>query len=228
MRQLFNLGTLNIFTDASVKEISKGRYISCAGCVCVITKEDGNTDIIEQQYSVIDNATNNKGELCAVYMGVMLAIKYRYQFNRINIISDSQFSIFGLTKWIYNWRDNIKNNNYISNSSKSEVSNQDLFKLIINTIILYNLKICLYHQKGHSNTNDKMKKARQVFFTSNGIKLDDFELKSICYYNDIVDKYTKYKLNESPIDIKIPIQYNANFNVSTYSNLIDNNNYFNN
>ena len=220
MRQLFNIGTLNIFTDASVKQKNNKEYVSCAGCVCVITKEDGNTEIIEQQYSVIDNATNNKGELCAVYMGVMLAIKYRYQFNRINIISDSQFSIYGLTKWIYNWRNNIKNNNYMSSSG--EVANQDLFKLIINNIILYKLRVNLYHQKGHANTSDKLSKAKQVFYKSNGILLDDFELRTICYYNDIVDKYSRYKLNEIPLDIKIPIQYNANFNTSIYKNLINN------
>lgn len=221
MRSLFNIGTLNIFTDASVKSKADGNYISCYGAVCVVTNQDGSTTVIEEQYEVMDNATNNRGELCGIYLGLLLAIKYRNQFNRINILSDSQFSIFSLTKWIYGWVRHIKDNMYIS-SSDAEVANQDMIKLIINTVLLNNIHVNFYHQKGHANTNKMIKKARQVFYNSNGIWLDDFELKSVCYYNDRVDIYTGYKLNEIPVDYKVAINYNAQFNVQKYKNLINN------
>ena len=54
-----------------------------------------NNYIIDSDYLVF-NATNNLGELYAVYLGVLLALKYRNRYDVINIISDSQFSIFSL------------------------------------------------------------------------------------------------------------------------------------
>lgn len=221
MRNLFNINTLNIFTDASVKSKDDGDFISCAGAVCVITKNDGNTEVIEQQYMVLDNATNNRGEVYAVYMGVLLALKYRYQFQKINIISDSQFAIYGLTKWIYNWKANAKND-ILKNASGKEVANQDLFKMIINTIICNQLYVNFFHQKGHANEPSKMEKARSTFYVSNGIILNDFELQSICYYNDMVDIFTRYKLNEIPVNIRMPLIYGCNFNESEYKELVNN------
>lgn len=221
MRRLFNIGTLNIFTDASVKQKIDKSYISCYGAICVITKENGETEIIEQAYEIADNTTNNRGELCGIYLSVLLAIKYRNNFDRINIISDSQFSVFSLTKWIYKWTNNIKDNSYLS-SNGTEVANQDMIKLIINTILLNRLPINIYHQKGHANTNKMFNKARSVFQNSNGILLDEFEVKTICHYNDLVDIYTGYKLNEIPVNYILPINYNANFNTKQYKSLVNN------
>lgn len=221
MRQLFNIGTLNIFTDASVKQKRDKGYISCYGAICVVTRENGETEIIEQSYEIIDNATNNKGELCGIYLSVLLAIKYRNNFNKINIISDSQFSVFSLTKWIYKWVNNIQDNRYIS-SSNADVANQDMIKLIINTILLNNLHVNIYHQKGHANTNKMFNRARTVFQNSNGILLDDFETRAICHYNDLVDIYTGYKLNEIAVNYMLPLNYNAKFNTKKYKSLINN------
>lgn len=221
MRNLFNLNTLNIFTDASVKSKQDGNFISCAGAVCVITKEDGSTEIVDQNYIVLDNATNNRGEIYAVYMGVLFALKYRNNFEKINIISDSQFAIYGLTRWIYNWKASATINSF-KNGSKKTVANQDIFKLIINTIIMNKLYVNFYHQKGHANKSSELEKARSTFYVSNGISLNDFELQSICYYNDIVDINSRYKLNETPINLRMPLKYPTNFNDIQYKKLINN------
>lgn len=221
MRKLFNVNTLNIFADASIKQKEDGNYISCSGALCVITKNDGSTEVIDQDYIVLDNSTNNRGETYAVYMAVLFALKYRYQFDVINVISDSQFVIYSLTKWIFKWINNIKDDSYI-NASGNEVANQDFIKMIINTIIMNNIYINFYHQKGHANTNSKTSKAKHVFYKSNGIMLDDFEVKSICYYNDMVDIYSRYKLEEIPMNIRMPLIYGCNFNEKQYKELVNN------
>lgn len=221
MKILFRENTLNIFTDASVKQKPNGNYISCPGAIAVMTKEysEDGIGIIDHAYTVLDNATNNAGEIHAVYLGVLLALKYRDKFERINIISDSQFSIYGLTKWIYNWKNNIVNDNYISSSNKL-VANQDMFKKIIHLILLNNIKINFYHQKGHAV--GAVKKARQVFNTSNGILLDDFELMLINKFNDIIDVFTGEKLDEPAIEFRHMLKYSARFNSRQYKELVNN------
>lgn len=222
MKILFREDTLNIFTDASVKSKSNDEYISCPGAICVCTKEytEDNIGIFDYAYSVLDNATNNRGEIYAVYLGVLLALKYRYRFKRINIISDSQFAIYGLTKWIYNWRYSINSKDQYVSSSKKEVVNQDIFKMIIHTIISNNLKVNFYHQKGHCVGN--LRKARQVFHTSNGFILDDFELGLINKFNDIVDVFTGEKLDEPAVSFRPMLQYSARFNINVYRQLVNN------
>ena len=218
-RYLFNIGTLNICTDASVKNLGN-KYISCAGCICVITKENGSTEVIEEKYFVLDDASNNRGELYAICQAILLAIKYRNNFNTINILSDSQFSIFGLREWVYKWRKNIVNDTYVNVSGKS-VANQDLFKFAIHTILSSNIHINFYHQKGHSYTTKGMKKARNVFRNSNGFDLPDVELEAICYYNDLVDINTGYKLSENAYKIPMPLIYTSNFDEKQYRKLVN-------
>lgn len=218
-RQLFNIGTLNIFTDASVKQLGNGKYVSCAGCICVMTKDNGSTEVIDERYFVLNDATNNRGELYGICQAVMIALEYRHMFNKINILSDSQFSIFGLREWIYKWKNNMRNDLYL-NAAGKEVANQDLFKFIIHTVITNNLYINFYHQKGHANNNKGIKRAKRVFYQSNKVDLDVQEVSAICYYNDLVDINTGYKLDENARNIVMPLIYSGDFDVKKYRNLI--------
>ena len=108
MGYLFNERTLNIFTDASIKQNKNGTFVASSAAIAVDINHIQNNYIIDSDYLVF-NATNNLGELYAVYLGVLLALKYRNRYDVINIISDSQFSIFSLSRWIWNWRNNINN-----------------------------------------------------------------------------------------------------------------------
>lgn len=223
--QLFNPDTLNIFTDASTIEIDKtqGLYRTSAGAVCVMTSPDGETRIINEVCTVIENSTNNFGELFGIYSGVLKALEYRYQFNRINIISDSQFAVYGLTRWIWNWRNNIQDDMYM-NSSGKEVVNQDLFKRIINLILYNGLYINIYHQKGHCLNHPG--RSKRTFFTSNGIELNLVESRLIGKYNDYVDRYSRKQLQIKGADIVFPLYYYGDFNKGSYRKLVNNRNIF--
>ena len=217
MSYLFNERTLNIFTDASIKQNKNGTFVASSAAIAVDSNCIQNNYIIDSDYLVF-NATNNLGELYAVYLGVLLALKYRNRYDVVNIISDSQFSIFSLSRWIWNWRNNINNGIYY-NSSGSPVANQDIIIKIVNLIISSNLNVNLYHQKGHAL--NKVKKSKETFFRSNGIMLDDFEANRISFYNDFVDNFSRDKLIKNNKVLVSPLQYRADFNQELYKNLIN-------
>lgn len=216
MNKLFNKGVLNIFTDASVRSKGDGTFISCPGAIAVVTNSDDQYNgVIDCSYEVLDNATNNRGEMYGLYLGVLLAIKYKNSYSKINILSDSQISIYGISKWIFDWKD--MNNSYI-NKSGVEVANQDIIKKIIHNILMYDLNVSFYHQKGHCLGNTS--KSKSTFKRSNNIDLNDREAEVISYYNDMIDVFTGTKLNEVPINLNFKLNYLTNFDIGKYKQLI--------
>ena len=229
MNNVFNHYTLNIFTDASVKKINN-ETISCSGALVEL-----NGQILETDYNVNRHSTNNDGEIKAIYLGVLKAIKYRNlipQLTRINLFSDSRICVMGLREWIYNWMNNI-NGFRMYSSSGQEVANQDIIIEIIRTILVNNLSINILHIKGHVNVNNVDPKnkhsivyAKKVYKEINGLDITIDTIKSLCRYNDIVDNITRPPLdaifkNErkcSPVFIYDP----RVINLDTYSTLINN------
>lgn len=184
---LGNSNTLNIFTDASIKQVGQ-ETVGCAGAFCVAGKD---RTIINQTNRILRHATNNSSEITAVKLGIDLAIDYRNDFDTINLFSDSKICIYGLREWIFNWIDNMSNG-VLYNSSNTEVANQEMFKKIINLITHYNLNIHLYHVKGHVNINSikSVLNAIRVFNISNGIILPTQDMIDISDMNNYVDIFT--------------------------------------
>lgn len=199
--QFFNMLTLNIFTDASVKTLQDGTVLSCPGSICVVTDSFGNTYKLEEDFderNIVIGSTNNDGEIRAVALGVYYAIKYKNSFQFINLFSDSNTCIQGLNDWIFRWVKNIRGDR-LYGSSKKPVANQDIISSIVNTIIENDININLYHQKGHvKNSSQGHEKCFNDFLTTNGInKSMDIDLiKCISFYNEYVDDKTKETLNK--------------------------------
>lgn len=143
---LFNKNTLNIFTDASVCQKD---HNTCPGFVSYIGK-----DRINEKYLILDHSTNNEGEIYAIYMAITEAILKKPFISRINIFSDSRISVMGLREWIFNWIQNRKDS-VLYNSSGEIVKNQELFLNCVFLILKYNLKIHLYHVRGHMNPGNE-------------------------------------------------------------------------
>lgn len=179
--------SINIFTDASLTKIDNEPIIS-SGYALV---KDG---IIERSdFSVFCNATNNYGELFAIYMGIKAAIDYKNIAKRINLFSDSRISVYSLREWIFKWR--VVNNDFISGSGK-RAENQDVIHMIIDSISMNNLPINIYCQRGHKNSdsNANVVQQRDYFYQENGIYLPLETASKICYYNDFVDTMTRNNL----------------------------------
>lgn len=194
---MFNDNTLNIFTDASIKAFPSGETVGCSGAH-IVTGNDAVTRIIEQPRIIIRDTTNNNSEIKAIALGVQYALKYRAQFQTINIISDSKICVLGLREWIFNWIRDSKLNQPLVSSQKKEVANQEVFLGIIYTILNNNLNFNLYHQNGHINVNNSkdMIKAKNTFRISNHIvhDIDDVLMRNMSIANDIVDRFTKTEL----------------------------------
>jgi ribonuclease HI len=191
---------LEIYTDASIRTFNN-RTFGCSGAICPIT---GNS-----MYTINPDTTNNKSELLAIFNGVKLAYGLTWDLpeeHEIHIYSDSQFAIFGLTKWIYGWLRNRDKNGVMYGSNKLPVKNQELFAMILTFMVKNNLKIHFHHQSGHVNyaSEKSLTEANEVFYKSNGYYLAREDIYKISYYNDIVDKASRAKLdnidvNEFPV-----------------------------
>lgn len=216
---VFNDKTLNIFTDASVYKYN-GETLGAPGYVAVI----GN-NVVNQRTIILRESTNNESELYAIYMAIQYALPNRDKVEVINIFSDSQFSVFGLREWIFNWVNHIKNDK-LYNSSDKEVANQHIFMNIVYTILYYNLKVSIYHNRGHFKDNQVKEFVR--LFTKHNFLNDYIDYQTayrIMHYNDIVDKNTRSLLHTTevfPPKLDIPVYLARNdLNMNHYKKLLN-------
>ena len=211
---------MNIFTDASIMTSKFGETIGCAGAICY---EDNNIC----KYEILRDSTNNISEITAVKLGVLLALENRHFFDSFNIYADSQWSIFGLTKWIRSWAENTTDG-VMYNSSGVPVKNQQIFLSIMRLIIDNYLAVNFYHVKGHVNVHDftSMNNAAKVFERSNGVHIPRSKTYDIAKMNNLVDRNTRellkseYIYNREVLNRGIinPIISNEDLNI--YYNLV--------
>ena len=176
---------LNIFTDASITTTIYGETIGCAGAICM---ENNNLC----KFQVLRDSTNNISEITAVKLAIELALENRDKFNIVNIWADSQWSIFGLTKWIRSWMDNSCNGIMYS-SSGDKVKNQQIFLSIIKLISENNLRVNFYHIKGHVAAKDikSITHAISVFNKANGCSISRERIFMAVNMNNMVDIQTR-------------------------------------
>ena len=78
------------------------------------------------------NTTNNRMEMIAVLKGLEWLRENRYDGSRLTIFSDSQYVIYGLSRWAFEWR----KNGWRRKDEKGrwvEVSNRDLWEGLFDT-----------------------------------------------------------------------------------------------
>ena len=149
------------------------------------------------------DCTNNQAELAAIYLGCKMIRDYRdvYDINNLNeyyLYSDSQFSIKGLTEWLPKWIASADNNGVYYGSNNKPVKNQNLFNMIVVFVVSNKLNIKFRHQAGHVRYKSykMLQMANKKFYNSNGYFLSPDSIYRICYFNDLVDKNTRKKLQE--------------------------------
>lgn len=192
--------TLNIFSDASILKTTKDNLPYTIGCPGVIIKS--GIYEIDRKYEIIPNTTNNFCEIRAIGIAVTMANWYNqfYDIDRINIFSDSKISVYGLRQWIYSWVRNSYNGELIGSSGP--VKNQSEILKIIQYIIYNNLRINLFHVRGHHDhgTQKEFFKFKESFCRENNISIHEDQLiRDLIYGNHVVDIMTRDMLNSSNI-----------------------------
>lgn len=183
---------INCYTDASITKFND-TLTACAG-YCLVYRNH----IIEQNYQVLYNSTNNFGEIYAVYMGVQALIRYGCVNDKfLNLFSDSRISIDGLTKWIKKWIKLSDNGTFIGSSGKP-VINQEVFKSIIHLVSTYKMHMQMFHILGHINPSkiSDMRDFIKAFKDENNVVLSEDAVREMCYYNYVVDNTSRNTLKQ--------------------------------
>lgn len=189
--KFINEKTINIFTDASVKQMQNGTYISVPGYIISVIDLNYKTNGCD----ILFNSTNNEGEITAILLGLtkLLEIKRELNLNlndyTINVFSDSLICVKSLREWIFKWS-NKMHNGIMYNSNNTPVLNQDIIKYIIDLIVTNNINVNFYHIKGHSE-NMSLDKIRDIFHQNNNILIDFESINIIRNENILIDKITR-------------------------------------
>lgn len=132
-----------VYTDGSCMKKKDG--IKCGYGVYFPNKEIPN---ISKKFKK-SPLTNQRAELYAIYKAIKKITK-RFNFNMIEIYTDSMYSIESLTNWIDSW----KKNGWKTANGK-EVLNQDIIKKIDKKIQKHKGKITFTHVRSHTGKLDK-------------------------------------------------------------------------
>lgn len=229
---MFNDKTLNIFTDASISQINE-EYIGCSGAVAC-TGHFNNIIIVDELFKINRDSTNNNSEIKAIYLGILLANKFKNQFKTINLFSDSKISIYGLREWISNWVEASTGDCLIGSTNKP-VSNQSEILCCIYEILNNDININLYHQKGHCETDTHIQQALVTFKSSNDIHryITSEYIMNISKWNCYVDNKSRTilcdfiqnnsnQINQHKKPINLVSYSYTRFNLNKYLSLVTN------
>ena len=129
---------IDIFTDGSLMRKSGDVY-----CGYGIYFPNGENDNISKKFDK-GLITNNRAELYAIYKSLKICKKIlkEKEIEKINIYSDSEYSVKTLTIWYKKWIDNKKN-----------YKNKDIIDKVIKLINKLNI-VNFIHIKAHTGKND--------------------------------------------------------------------------
>lgn len=219
---IFNDHTINVFTDASVKNHGKVTE-SLPGAVVVL----GNDGTVNEKYVRLIPSTNNEGEIHAIYMGILECIKARDEskgiFDTFNIFSDSRISVYGLREWYQGWLANSNHTDKLISSSGEEVKNQEIFIKCFNAILNSDIHISIYHIRGHIDLRkeSEYEKFTKDFMQSNNIK--DYPsrelIQTLVHFNDWVDVGSRELLLPNGRDIPTITAIDRDIPFSSYEGL---------
>lgn len=201
---LIGLKELEICVDASVST-RKGRTFTCSGAICI---NNNNED-----YYILQDSTNNRGELLALYRGVLMAInevqRNPTEYGKISIYSDSQFAVFGVTRWMHGWLKHMDENGIIYGTNNLPVKNQSIFMMIISLCVSNKLVVHFYNNLGHIDVNNKRQLYKAMYYFNDINKCNKTldEIRTISIYNNIVDDRTRRAMHGIKTDSYPVIEY---------------------
>lgn len=151
---------LNVFVDAGVNSTNFESTMSASGVMVYYQDK-----LIHSSVTILKRSTNNIGELLALFIGVNVAINIKRSINnekgkdvinRINIYSDSSYSVDCITKWFSGWLKNGRSSKtgFLFTTSGGRLKNQELIEAIIRTVTSSNESVNFVRVRGHQDPNN--------------------------------------------------------------------------
>ena len=214
----FYNNAVNVFTDASTARIKvKGKEINVVCPAYVATIGGG---IVEYGSTIISDTTNSYGEIYALLMGISSLAKYKNSDLFLNVYSDSEISVKGLTTWITSWYNTGKQYYILRSKSGAPVVNQEIFLEIIRCLANTDIHINILNVLGHTDSENvaQMIKFQRYFYKENNIRLHSIPieyLQEMAKFNDLVDNMSRnalYKVikEDNPLNhrkLKVPMYW---------------------
>jgi ribonuclease HI len=128
---------MNIYTDGSFQKIKTKIY--CGYGVYFGNNEYKN---ISKPFK-LDNPTNNRAELYAIYKALKICKKHFSDIESITIYSDSEYCVKIFNIWIYKWLKDDK-----------KYLNSDIIDKIMKILNNCKFKVKFIHIRSHTNLKD--------------------------------------------------------------------------
>jgi ribonuclease HI len=219
---LFNVETINIFSDASYRKNKAGAF----GAIAIYQNVPITEDIRWNQCK--DESINSlelKGIRTAIAMAFYATASLQRKLgkpvmiNYINIFSDSKYSVDMIKAYLFTdiaWEWDSYLGVYVKRMLKTPVPNQDLIIEIANMILKFqatfpNIVLDLWWCPAHEKLNNNLatKVAGKRFKKNNckrakNITVDDDFIRYVCDANNAIDskvvkKSNEFRMNKDPI-----------------------------
>ncbi len=150
--------TIYCFTDGAATKNGKA---GCRASYAFYIK-----DVVAQADEVLDQPSNNRGELSAIHFAIIYLIEARPNAP-ITIVSDSKYSINCVDKWGAAWFKNPDKHKL------SEKKNTDLIKIMIDNLKILRAKTAVTFEHIHSHVKAPADKSSLEWFKWNGNNMAD-------------------------------------------------------
>lgn len=141
---------LEVFTDGSC--MKRKQILSGYG----IYFPNGELPNISRKFTRLP-LTNQRAELFAIYVALIIIIKSKLVFDKLIVYTDSNYSIKSLTTWMYDWAKNSW-----KTSNNKDVMNQDILKPLYDIIKKNKDKIEFIHVHSHTGKKDRLSKNNAI------------------------------------------------------------------
>ena len=214
----FYKNAVNVFTDASLATIEHNGSQMKVVCPAYVTTMGGG--VLEYGSRVFSKTTNSYGEIFAILLGLQSLLRFADSDLFLNIYSDSEISVKGLTIWLLDWYQKGKDKFILSAKSGGPVRNQEVFLEIVRLIVKHNVHVSFYNVLGHTNKNSvkDMFKFSHYFYKSNNLyhmSMPTEILQEMAGFNDMVDNMSRDTLYKV-IKTEDPLKYKKKNPTSIY------------
>lgn len=189
-----------IFVDGGAKKLDDGKFHGSYGYIITEAIKEGQIEEIKRGGNYFRETTAPRMELMPVAHALTFLSSYidnyDYMEGDIYIVADSRNTVMTLTKWIFVWIKNMKDNILYrrdSNKKLKPVLNQDVIATAYNLIVALSkkFKVRFLHINSHIKDSE-MEQAYLDFQDFNNMLIGKKDFEVLVRMNEEVDDLVNY------------------------------------